>query len=227
MQNAFDIFLRKSDLMLRLFKEQNRKIMTNHFLFQGFGIRWRGVRFGVLAIACFSLGSCGVMPTLSNTINDLTSVSHESRKTAALRIESADMLNTDALGNPLSVVVHLYYLKDANRFMRATFESLESATQGREALGEDLIDSRELVAAPGARYESNELFPAGMRFFGIAAFFRTPDKNRWHYIFSASDVAKTGLAIGLHQCAMSFSQVKPVGEQKKTGANEINDSRCK
>lgn len=193
-------------------------------------LRWLG--WGALALM---LSGCGAAEMVSGTVKDLVVGKSEAQKVAEkaaipkiaeLRIEASEQLNVDAKGNPLSVVVRLYRLKDANTFLRSSYDTLSApSARVRESLSDDLVDMKEVVIVPGGRYQTQERFVDEARFLGVAVLFRTPDANRWRYVFSASDVAKTGVVLGLHNCAISVAKGAPVGVQGRAGL-EIANSRC-
>ncbi len=98
--------------------------------------------------------------------------------------EAAPSINRDAHGEPLSVVVRIYYLKDGGEFSRLTFDLATSGRSDQELLGADFLGRSELVVVPGTTaLRTAELAP-GTRYLGVVAFFRKPDPHHWRCLVS-------------------------------------------
>ena len=101
-----------------------------------------------------------------------------------LRAQADPVINRDPEGNPLSVVVHLYQLRDRGGFERLGFDAAASGRTEAELLGADGLGRTELVLVPGgSRAVAVELQP-GARFLGIVALFRRPDPDFWRCLVS-------------------------------------------
>jgi type VI secretion system protein VasD len=106
-----------------------------------------------------------------------------------LNIVAASTINRDLEGNPLSVVVHLFMLKDKQEFSKLTFDAVSSSRSEAELLGTDLIGKMaEIVVLPGSTYTDPEDLPAGTKYVGIVALFRKPDPNYWRYLVSVDSL---------------------------------------
>jgi type VI secretion system protein VasD len=93
-------------------------------------------------------------------------------------------INRDANGDPLSVVIRIYHLKDKAEFSKLTFDMVTSGRTDQELLGADYLGKSELVIVPGNTYcDTTDLAP-GTKYIGVVAFFRKPDSNYWRYLVS-------------------------------------------
>jgi type VI secretion system protein VasD len=133
-----------------------------------------------------------------------------------LRLHAASQLNLDPAGRPLAVVARIYRLKGSTGMLQATYETLrDAARDGPQGL-EEVIDVREIVLAPGEHQDVVEALPDGATHLAIVALLRSPDPQRWKFIFDAREAASTGLVIGIHACAMSVAQGAPLGVAPET-----------
>jgi type VI secretion system protein VasD len=97
---------------------------------------------------------------------------------------ASSTINRDANGDPLSVVIRIYHLKDKAEFSKLTFDMVTSGRTDQELLGADFIGKSELVIVPGTTYhDTTDLLP-GTKYIGVVAFFRKPDPNYWRYMVS-------------------------------------------
>jgi type VI secretion system VasD/TssJ family lipoprotein len=82
--------------------------------------------------------------------------------------------------------VHIYLLTDNAMFRTASYEAFWQSPQ--EALGESMRSSSQVQLFPGTK-ESVELeLQTDIRYVGVAANLRAPDRDRWRAVFPASDV---------------------------------------
>ena len=126
-------------------------------------------------------------------------------KDITLRIHAGDTLNVDANERPLSVVVRIYRLKDAEAFMNAPLPSFKDADAEKAAFGNELIAVREIVLTPRQKYEVIETLPLDVKFVGVVGLFRAPSQGRWRFAFDKDAAAKTGITLGAHACAFSVA----------------------
>jgi type VI secretion system protein VasD len=188
-------------------------------------------------ILSFALAGCGTIQgpsdggagglVAANSLAQKLFAAPADPRSGVVQIEAGGSLNEDAGGRPLSVVVRMYYLRDANSFLRASYELLASTEKAREALGADMLDTKEVVMVPGSRYENNEHLKGDARFLGIVVLFRSPDPSHWRYVFAASDINSDGLVLGLHRCAVTVNSGKPVGESLGVATREGVNKRCR
>jgi type VI secretion system protein VasD len=144
-----------------------------------------------------------------------------------LRAQAAPGINRDAAGNPLSVVVHLYQLKDRTAFSRLSFDQAASGRPEAELLGGDCLGRTELVMVPGGLHASTEDLLPGARYLGIVALFRHPDPHCWRYLVNLDQMlpARAGLgrkarrpaavqptprlAFKVLECSLALPELKP------------------
>lgn len=133
-------------------------------------------------------------------------------KPQRLQVEAsaAPVINRDAVGGPLSVVVRLYQLKDRTAFDLLTFERLTRARDDRELLGEQLLARHEFVVVPGGSYSASEPLAAETRYVGLAGFFREPDRQHWRFIIDARAARENGLRFRLEDCHLKVLAPEPL-----------------
>nr|WP_246312400.1 type VI secretion system lipoprotein TssJ [Aquabacterium terrae] len=135
----------------------------------------------------------------------------------ALRLHAGDLLNTDSAGRSLSIVARVYKLRASMAFMQAPYASFGQDTNPRDAAWSgDVIESRELVLAPGQRHEVIETLAPDASHLAVVALFRAPAEQRWRFVFDARAAARTGITVGLHGCAMSVAEGPAVDAAPET-----------
>lgn len=130
-------------------------------------------------------------------------------KTYEIRGEAAPVINRDASGKPLSVVVRVYQLKDAGEFSKLTFDNLASGRPESELLGQDLLEKNEVILVPGAKYAGTEKIKEEAKHVGVVAFFRQPDQHYWRYLVDADKVRSEGLTFRVQDCYLLLTNLKP------------------
>lgn len=130
-------------------------------------------------------------------------------KSYEIRGEADPVINRDASGNPLSVVVHVYQLKEAGEFSKLTFDTLAGGRPVSELLGKDLLEKSEVLLVPGATYTSEEKLKDETRHLGVVAFFRQPDQHYWRFLVDAETVRKTGLRFKVQDCFLALNGTRP------------------
>jgi type VI secretion system protein VasD len=128
-----------------------------------------------------------------------------------LRIHAGQVLNTDPGGRALSVVTRIYKLRSTAQFSQATYAMFASNDSARTAFADDVISVDEVVLKPGQKHELVETLPLNVTSIAVVALFRSPDAQRWRFVFDTQAAAKTGITIGAHACALSVSEGEPVG----------------
>ena len=149
----------------------------------------------------------------------------EPLKELPLSIYAGAGLNTDAQGRSNAVVVKVYRLRNNATFLGASYEALVDATREKAALGQDLLDVREVMLVPGQKLEFKEKLPVDTGFLAIAALFRTPSSDRWRYSFPVDAVNAKGVIVGVHGCALTVSQ-GTVSGAKVNDVNALSGVRC-
>lgn len=139
-------------------------------------------------------------------------------KQFTLRGEGAQTLNRDINGKSLSVVVHVYQLKDAREFSKLTFDTLTSGRPDTELLGPALLEKTDAIVVPGGEFTSTDKLRDETKFLGIVAYFRNPDPNHWRQLLDVETLKKSGLgpdgSPGAHfrieDCFIKVIDVAPV-----------------
>lgn len=130
-------------------------------------------------------------------------------KTFEVRGDADQIINRDTSGNPLSVVVHVYQLRDSDEFSKMTFDTLAGGRPAAELLGKDLLEKNEVLLVPGATYASTEKLREEAKHIGVVAFFRHPEQHYWRFLVDANAVRKNGLQFRVSDCFLSLTKPKP------------------
>lgn len=93
--------------------------------------------------------------------------------------KAAPTINRDPVGNPLSVVVRVYQLRDRQAFASLTFDAAASGRPEPEFLGTDCLGRTEFALLPGSSHRGTEDLLPGTRYLGVVALFRHPDPHHW------------------------------------------------
>lgn len=128
-----------------------------------------------------------------------------SQRQVALRIHAGQVLNTDASGRSLSLVVRIYKLRGTTQFMQTTYAMFAASNAEHPVDGDDVVSVKEVVLVPGQKYEVLEPLPREATHLAVVSLFRSPDSLRWRFVFDAKSAAKTGITLGAHGCAMSVA----------------------
>lgn len=132
-------------------------------------------------------------------------------KTVWIRIDAAKNLNADDDGRGLSTIVRIYKLKDKNGFLSAPYAIFGHTEREKLAFGNDLMDVRELILAPGQRIELAEKMTDEIAYLGVATLFRSPEITRWRFVFPTTEAESSGVTLGVHACAMTATSLAPSG----------------
>lgn len=193
----------------------------------------RSLQAWLVTALCTALCGCAATKVADDTLGDLTKNLLESTglkkpdppkmpevpqaealrlpRKVALKVYAGPELNHDASRKPLSLVLRIYKLKSASAFLQAPYEAFSAPGRDKDALGEDVIEMRELTLVPGQRYETEEKVPRDAAAVGLVALFNAPAPQRWKFAFDAAGAERTGLVIGALGCALTVSQGVPVG----------------
>ncbi|WP_334190942.1 type VI secretion system lipoprotein TssJ [Noviherbaspirillum sp.] len=131
-------------------------------------------------------------------------------KTFAIKGEADTLINRDASGRPLSVVVRIYQLKNAGEFSKLTFDTLASGRPESEFLGADMLERNEIVLVPGAKYTNSDKIRPDARYVGVVAFFRQPDPHFWRFLVDTEQVRSKGLNFRVQDCYLILESPKPI-----------------
>lgn len=132
-------------------------------------------------------------------------------KTVWIRIDAAKNLNADDDGRGLSTIVRIYKLKDKNGFLSAPYAIFGHTEREKLAFGNDLMDVRELILAPGQRIELAEKMTDEIAYLGVATLFRSPEITRWRFVFPTTEAESSGVTLEVHACAMTATSLAPSG----------------
>jgi type VI secretion system protein VasD len=124
-------------------------------------------------------------------------------RNVTIRLHAGPNLNAGAGRQPYAVAARIYKLRDPAVFQRMPFDAFLNAHAERDALGNDLLDAREVMLIPGQHYQATEKVTREAYFIGVVALFRAPAEGRWRMVVPADEAEKHGLTIGLHACAIS------------------------
>lgn len=127
-----------------------------------------------------------------------------------LRLWASDALNLNAAGQPVAVLTRLYQLKSPEAFLKAPFEAFGDPAKEKEALGDDLIETRDVQLIPGQHFKTTDVVSRDIGVIGIVALYRNPDPLHWRYAFKTDRAEFSGISLALHACAMTVHQGRPV-----------------
>lgn len=151
------------------------------------GVFLAGARAVAIVAAALALGGCATKPR-------------------AVQIDTlaAPAINRDVDGEPLSMVVRLYQLKDRSAFDLLTFDAAARAADDRELFGDQLVSRRELLLVPGGSRTEVETLAPETRYVGIAGFFREPDSQHWRFLVEAQAIRAKGLRFRVDDCHLTL-----------------------
>ncbi|AHI65230.1 type VI secretion system lipoprotein TssJ [Burkholderia thailandensis] len=173
-------------------------------------------RYALPLAACILLGGCAAaVPLLGSAGSAALQMvgigkpdvpdSQKPPRNLGLTLYAAQNLNAANDNRPLALVVRLYALKDPTSFQQAPFDSFTDPAKEKTALGADLLSVREITLIPGQRYNATEKVSREAQAFGVVALFRDPALQRWKLTFDPAKSEKSGIIIGLHNCAMTVT----------------------
>ena len=140
-------------------------------------------------------------------------------RNVALKLHAGVNLNTDTSGKPLALVVRIYKLKQLQNFEQAGYDAFLNQQKEKEAIGNDLVETKEITLLPGQKYEVIEKVSKEANFIAVVALFRNPAPRRWKILFSAAEAEKAGITVGLHACAITIGAGASAAEN--TTANQL------
>jgi type VI secretion system protein VasD len=95
-------------------------------------------------------------------------------------LSAAQNINPDPSGQPLSVVVRIYQLKDPGRLETADYNAIWKSD--KQTLSDDFLDRQERIVQPGVR-ETLEIRTSPLTaYLGVVALFRNPSGDTWRKI---------------------------------------------
>ena len=125
-----------------------------------------------------------------------------------LQGDANPILNRDRTGKSLSLVLHIYQLKNAEEFNRLTFDTVSSGKTPTELLGNALVTHSEFVLLPGKINSLPITLQTDAQFIGVVGFFRKPDTQFWRALISGQALRDSKeLTIKAQDCYLQI--VKP------------------
>jgi type VI secretion system protein VasD len=138
------------------------------------------------------LAGCGVTDRIGKRMDDTWAADMlADNEKVILTADGGNQLNPDASGTPLSVVMRVYQLTTLERFASTDADSLWD--DPKKALGNTLVESREITLLPGIGQIDQWPLSKSARYVGVAAFFRVDDNGRWKVAFDANSLRKDGI----------------------------------
>lgn len=142
-----------------------------------------------------------------------------------LRLAASDSLNVDNAGRSLTLVVRVYKLRGTTGFLTAPYETFGNAVKEKQVLGDELIESREVLLLPGTQQQISERWAREATHVGVVALFRAPAAQRWRYAFELENFTlDSGFVLGAHACALSVASGQPAGIPE--GALKLSPTAC-
>lgn len=125
------------------------------------------------AVVILGLTGCGMGQAVKDRTVDAAKWAFTTQvKTMNVDLVARSSINASATGQPLSTVVRLYQLKDAETFGRLDYTQLQ--TNDLEALKADLLATTDVVLRPGASVSVSKPMNPDAQVVGVVAFFREP-----------------------------------------------------
>lgn len=112
-----------------------------------------------------------------------------------IRAAADPVINRDETGNPLSVVVRIYQLRDRKAFSALNFDGLTSGRSDTELFGNELIERSEVIVVPGQQVLAATNLTPETRYIGLVGMFRQPDIDSWRYLIAAEAVRSNGAGL--------------------------------
>jgi type VI secretion system protein VasD len=170
----------------------------------------------LLAALCVALTGCAAaVPALGTAASSALQLvgigkpdlpdAQKPPRNVPLTLFAANNLNAADDGKPLALVVRLYTLKDPTSFLQAPLDAFSDPDKEKNTLGSDLLSVREVTLIPGQHYVVTEKVSREAQAFGVVALFRAPAMQRWKFAFDPAKSEKSGIMIGMHNCAMTVT----------------------
>jgi type VI secretion system protein VasD len=144
---------------------------------------------------------------------------------ASITLDTAQDLNAGDDGKGLSVIFRLYKLKSQNAFLSAPYSTFGNPEKEKEAMGDDVVEARELTLTPGQTIKLKEMVARDAGYIGVVSLFRAPSPQRWRFAFTSDSAAKEGITIGVHRCAMTATSAAPIGLELSE-SSLLSPTRC-
>ncbi|MET0323202.1 MAG: type VI secretion system lipoprotein TssJ [Duganella sp.] len=161
-------------------------------------IALQGCAAGSIASAALQLAGMPKQPELPEA--------QKPPRNVPLKLHAAANLNAGSGAQALALAVRVYKLRQPATFQQLHFGVFLDADAESAALGQDLLEVREVMLIPGRQIEMVEKTTREAPFIGVVALFRAPAPQRWRLVFPAAEAEKSGITVGLSACAISAGQ---------------------
>ncbi|RQH09911.1 type VI secretion system lipoprotein TssJ [Paraburkholderia dinghuensis] len=182
----------------------------------------RAIRFISIFVASIQLAGCAAALQLAGIGKPELPDIQKPPRNLGITLIAAQNLNAATDNKPLALVVRLYALKDPTSFQQATFDTFTDPAKEQSTLGSDLLSVREVTLIPGQRHHATEKISREAQAFGIVALFRNPAMQRWKLTFDPAKSEKSGIMVGLHNCAMTVTGGTVIQSDRALPAQPLN-----
>lgn len=117
-------------------------------------------------------------------------------------MSAASNVNPDVGGQPLSVVVRIYQLKDKGRLESADYNAIMKSD--KDTLSDDFLDRQERVVQPGSQQSLEISANPAANYIGVVALFRSPSGDTWRKIIPLGGKAQK-VTISLHEQSVDIT----------------------
>jgi len=112
-------------------------------------------------------------------------------------LDAANNVNPDTNGQPLSVVVRIYQLKDKGRLETADYNAIWKSD--KDTLSEDLLERQERVIQPGTQEMLEVRVNQAANYIAAVALFRNPSGDTWRKIIPIGKSAVQKFSLTLRE----------------------------
>lgn len=146
-------------------------------------------------------------------------ISCSGKKNINVSLISSKAINLDESGDPLPVVVRIYFLKNKEKMEKEDFMSLWKSDT--EILGEDIVSREEITVQPETMVKIKLESGKGAKYIGIMGLFRKPQKEEWKKIIPLKGIVSRSVEISVHEGSVNIVE-KPhnTGEEKENKGGE-------
>lgn len=189
--------------------------------------------YAISITGCAAISAVSAATTIAGAVMEVSGISKKEsdiRKTTKqykVAIFSGENLNTTKSGKSLSLVTKVYVLRSSDKLAQLTPDQLATEENEKNALGEDLISTREVTLLPGKSYEISLVVPGDAIAIGVVGMFRAPYANRWRIAFDLSNASPSeSLTVGAHACAFNASKGPLIGDISPESIRSLVGVQC-
>ncbi|WP_084004477.1 type VI secretion system lipoprotein TssJ [Terasakiispira papahanaumokuakeensis] len=146
-----------------------------------------------LLSASLSLVGCGVASRMGQQVDGSWAgdMLFSDSPQMNVAIEADEAVNPDPMGQPLSVVLRIYQLRELQGFAQASMDQLWSDDE--QVLADGMVSRREVTVLPDESVEDSAKLSPQAQYVGVAAFFRNPAGGSWRVAFDADAIRDDGI----------------------------------